>query len=465
MQAAQELAGYSMGAADLLRRAMGKKIQSEMDKQRQVFVDGAVERGVDRQQADRIFDQVAKFAGYGFNKSHAASYAMVAYHTAYLKATHPVAFMAALMTYEMANTDKLNTFRQELDRLGIPLLGPDVNHSGADFTVERRKDGTQCVRYALAAIRNVGHAAMTELVRERETNGAFRSVGDLAGRLDARHVNKRQIEVLACAGAFDGLTRNRHQIHKAADRIVRHAQSAAEERASNQNSLFGGGGTAGPGDLRLPDVDDWPAMDRLRHEFDAIGFYLSAHPLDAYGTSLDRLRVVPMANIPKLQALEPGRKTVAGIVVAKQERRAKQSGNPFAFIQLSDKSGVFEIVVFSEVLNTSRDLLVAGQPILVRVDARVDDDGTRMSAAEIQDLDQAAANTAAGLRLHMQDQRPLSQLKTILQRESRGRGTVSVVLDLEDGEEVEMALPGRYRLSTGARQAMKALPGVTVQDV
>jgi DNA polymerase-3 subunit alpha len=206
-------------------------------------------------------------------------------------------------------------------------------------------------------------------------------------------------------------------------------------------------------------------MERLRYEFDAIGFYLSAHPLDAYGTSLERLRVVPMADVPKLQTLEPGRKTVAGIVVTKQERRAKQSGNPFAFIQLSDKSGVFEIVVFSEVLNKSRDLLVAGQPVLVQVDARVDDDGTRMSAAEIQDLDAAAANTAAGLRLHMRDQRPLSQLKTILQRESRGRGTVSVVLDLEDGAEVEMALPGRYRLSTGARQAMKALPGVTVTDV
>jgi len=465
MQAAQELAGYSMGAADLLRRAMGKKIQSEMDKQRQIFVDGAVERGVDRQQADRIFDQVAKFAGYGFNKSHAASYALVAYHTAYLKANYPVAFMAALMTYEMANTDKLNTFRQELDRLGIPLLGPDVNRSGADFGVELRADGTQCVRYALAAIRNVGHAAMTELERERTDNGPFKSVADFAGRLDARYVNKRQIEVLACAGAFDGLTGNRHQVYKAADRIVRHAQTAAEERASNQVSLFGGAGGGESAALTLPNVDDWPAMDRLRYEFDAIGFYLSAHPMDAYGASLQRLGVVAMGDIPKLHRIEPGRKKVAGIVVTKQERRAKQSGNPFAFVQLSDKTGVYEIVVFSEVLSQSRELLVAGQPVLVAVDPQANENETRMTAAEITDLDQAVANTAAGLRIHLRDESPLPQLKTILQRESRGRGTVSVVLDLDGDEEVEMALPGRYRLSTGARRALKALPGVSVQDV
>ena len=464
MQAAQELAGYSLGAADLLRRAMGKKIQSEMDKQRQIFVDGAVERGVDRNQADRIFDQVAKFAGYGFNKSHAAAYALVAYHTAYLKANYPVEFMAALMTYDMANTDKLNTFRQELDRQKIPLLGPDMNRSRPDFNVEVRDDGTRCVRYALAAIRNVGHAAMSDVVEERDTNGPFESVSALSSRLDSRQVNKRQIEMLACAGAFDSLTPNRHQVFKAADMIVRHAAAAAEERASHQNSLFGGksGETQR---LSLPNVDDWPAMDTLRYEFDAIGFYLSAHPLDAYGKSLERLRVVPVADIPKLQQIEPGRKKVAGIVIAKQERRAKNSGNKFAFVSLSDKSCVFEVVVFTEILNKSRELLVAGQPLLVTVDARVDDEDVRLSAAEIEDLDEAVAHTAAGLRVYMRNENPLPNLKTILARESRGRGKVSVVMDLDHGEEVEMELPGGYRLSPEARQALKTLPGVVVQDV
>jgi DNA polymerase-3 subunit alpha len=464
MQAAQELAGYSLGAADLLRRAMGKKIQSEMDKQRQVFVDGAVERGVDRGQADRIFDQIAKFAGYGFNKSHAAAYAMVAYHTAYLKANYPVEFMAALMTYDMANTDKLNTFRQELDRLKIPLLGPDINRSRADFSVEQRPDGTRGVRYALAAIRNVGHGAMRDLERLRADGGPFASLADFAQRLDSAQVNKRQIEMLACAGAFDGITPNRQQVHKAADLIVRHAHAAADERASNQVSLFGGPSAETPR-LALPNVEDWPAMDRLRYEFEAIGFYLSAHPLDAYGKSLARLRVVPVTEIPKLQAIEPGRKKVAGIVVAKQERRAKNSGNKFAFLQLSDRSGVFEVVVFQDVLAKTRELLVAGQPLLLTVDARVDDEDLRLSAVEIEDLDEAVAHAAAGLRLYMRDDKPLPHLKSLLQRESKGRGRISVVMDLDQGEEVEMELPGGYRLSQEIRRSLKSLPGVVVQDV
>jgi DNA polymerase-3 subunit alpha len=367
----------------------------------------------------------------------------------------------------MANTDKLNLFRQELDRLGIPLLGPDINRSKADFGVEAREDGTLCVRYALAAIRNVGHAAMTGMVRAREAEGRFRSVSDLATRLDSGHVNKRQIEMLACAGAFDSLTPNRHQVFKAADTIVRHATAAAQERASEQNSLFGGpgGGDGEASRMRLPNVEDWPAMERLRYEFDAIGFYLSAHPLDSYGKSLERLRVVAVSDIPKLQKVEPGRKKVAGIVVAKQERRAKTSGNKFAFVSLSDQSGVFEVVVFSEVLSQNRDLLVAGQPLVLTVDARIDEDDIRLSAVEVEDLDQAVAHAAAGLRLYMRDEKPLSHLKTILAKESKGRGTISVVLDLDHGEEVEMALPGGYRLTPAARQALKSLPGVVVQDV
>ena len=290
MQAAQELAGYSLGAADLLRRAMGKKIQAEMDAQREKFVEGAVARGVERANASAIFDQIAKFAGYGFNKSHAAAYARVAYQTAYLKANYPVEFMAAIMTYDMANTDKLNVFRQDVARMGIPMLGPDINRSRADFSVEQTQDAdgqpVRGIRYALAAIRNVGHGAMTALVQEREANGDYRDLAALANRLDGRQINKRQIEMLACAGAFDSLHPNRHQVCKAAETIVRHAHVAADERDSNQVSLFGGGGSDGAGGfdgaggtaaeaprLQLPRVEEWPAMDRLRHEFDAIGFY------------------------------------------------------------------------------------------------------------------------------------------------------------------------------------------------
>src|SRR5690606_23426685 len=205
MQIAQELSGYSLGAADLLRRAMGKKIKSEMDAQRKAFIDGAAARGVPEAKASQIFDQVAKFAGYGFNKSHAAAYALVAYQTAWLKANYPVEFFAASMTLDINNTDKLNVFRQELRRLDIKLLPPDMNRSRAVFGVERGEDGSGAIRYALAAVRNVGHGAAEALVEEREANGPFHDLSDLAARLDPRALNNRALENLVCAGALYGL--------------------------------------------------------------------------------------------------------------------------------------------------------------------------------------------------------------------------------------------------------------------
>jgi DNA polymerase-3 subunit alpha len=425
--------------------------------------------------ASAIFDQIAKFAGYGFNKSHAAAYAMVAYQTAYLKANYPVEFMAATMTYEMANTDKLNVFRQELNRMGVALFGPDVNRSRADFDTEEYQDADGerrlGIRYALAALRNVGHAAMQGLVAERDRGGEFRDLADLAQRLDSKQINKRQIEQLACAGAFDRINPNRQQVYKAADTIQRHAAVAASERNSNQVSLFGGGGGAQEAPrLSLPRVDDWPDMERLRTEFDAIGFYLSAHPLDSYGQTLERLRVAKFGDIPKLMKVEPGRKKAAGIVAGKQERRTK-TGNKFAILSVSDQSGVYEVWVFTEVLNKTRDLMVAGQPVLLTLEVQTGSsngnggDDVRFTAQEIEDLDQAAANAAAGLRVYLQSPDPLPHLKSILAREGRGRGKVSVVLDLDHGEEVEMELPDSYKLSPNARQALKSIPGVVVQDV
>jgi DNA polymerase-3 subunit alpha len=471
LQIAQELAGYTLGSADLLRRAMGKKIKSEMEAQRKTFTDGAVARGVPDGKAALIFEQINKFAGYGFNKCHAAPYALLAYQTAYLKANYPVEFFAASMTLDMGNTDKLNIFRQELDRLGVPLLPPDINRSRADFSVERiEANGADApahgIRYALSAIKNVGNAAMTALVAERDSNSPFTDLADFAQRLDPRSVNKRQLENLACAGAFDGLNRNRHAIFAAAETIVRTAAAAANDRDSAQVSLFGGGGAdAGPApSVPLPHVDDWPDMQRLRHEFDAIGFYLSAHPLDAYGRSLERLRVVRADELAAVFQRESGRKKVAGIVVGKQERTSRQ-GNRFAFIQLSDPSGLFEVVVFSDVLAQTREVLEAGEPVLLTVEGRVDGEDVRLMAQAIEPLEAAVANTAAGLRLFLDQASTLDRLKSVLERESKGRGRVSLVLDLADGQEVELDLPGGYRLSPPVRQALKSLPGVEVQDL
>ncbi|MFQ6017885.1 MAG: DNA polymerase III subunit alpha [Kiloniellaceae bacterium] len=466
MQIAQELAGYSLGGADLLRRAMGKKIRSEMEAQRKTFIEGAVDRGVPEFKAAQIFEQVSKFAGYGFNKSHAAAYALVAYQTVYLKANCPVEFMAASMTFDMDNTDKLNVFRQELERQGIRLLPPDINRSRADFRVEPEaaEGGRPAIRYALGAIKNVGAAAMEALVAEREKTGAFQDLADFAGRLDSRVVNKRQIESLACAGAFDSLAANRHQVYQAAETIARRAAAAAGERASAQESLFGDGAGAPPASLALPKVDDWPAMERLRHEFDAIGFYLSAHPLDAYGGDLERLGVVRYADLAWIMEREPGRKHLAGIVIGRQERTSRQ-GNRFAFVQLSDTSGIYEVVVFSELLSRSRDVLDGGAPLLITVEGRSDGEGLRLMAQEIAPLDPAVARAGKGLKVFLEDAAPLRSLKSVLSREAKGRGRIRLVLDLADGREAELELPGGYRLAAATRQAIKAIPGVTVQDL
>lgn len=462
MQIAQELSGYSLGGADLLRRAMGKKIKAEMDAQKKSFIEGATARGVPAAKAEHIFDQVEKFAGYGFNKSHAAAYALVAYQTAYLKANHPVEFLAASMTYDLGNTDKLNVFRQELDRLGIKLLPPDVNRSEHVFSVEPF-EGKQAIRYALAALKGVGGAAMKVMVDERLQGGPFKSLSDFSGRVDARGVNKRILESLAAAGAFDSLSPNRRQVFEGADVIVRHAAAAAEARNSTQTSLFGGDQAMAPR-MALPQVVDWSPLERLQHEFDAVGFYLSAHPLDGYGPSLKRLGVVRQADLARVVRLDPGRRKVAGIVVGKQERTSK-TGNRFAFIQLSDQSGIFEVVLFSEVLARSRELLDSGQPLLVTVDARGDGDDVRLMAQGVEPLEQAAAQAAEGLRVFANGHEPLGHLKALLEREGRGRGRVTVVLDLAGGEELEFELPQTYRLTPQGRQAIKGLGGLVVQDL
>jgi DNA polymerase-3 subunit alpha len=471
MQIAQELAGYSLGGADLLRRAMGKKIKSEMEAQRRTFIEGAMARGVPEAKAALIFEQVAKFAGYGFNKSHAAAYAMVAYQTAYLKANYTVEFLAASMTYDMGNTDKLNGFRQELSRLDIPLLPPDINRSGADFRVEPMEDGRRGIRYALAAIKNVGEAAMKALVAERDAGGLFADLADFVERLDVRQLNKRQIENLTCAGAFDRLNVNRRQIFQGAEKIMRHVTAATSERESSQTNLFGQADCAPKASLILSEVADWPAMDRLRHEFEAIGFYLSAHPLETYGRALTHLGVVPIGHLARAVAREPGRKTMAGIVIGKQERTSRQ-GNRFAFAQMSDPSGVYEVTLFSEVLMRSRELLETGTPLLLTVDVRQDGDELRLNAQDMRPLDAAVAHSAAGLRLYMRDAAALHSLQSLLDREAGegngangGKARISLVLETADGDEVEVELPSNYRLSGEMRQAIKAIPGLVVEDL
>ncbi len=466
MQIAQELSGYSLGGADLLRRAMGKKIQAEMDKQRQVFVDGAVARGVAEKQASEIFDIVDKFAGYGFNKSHAAAYALVAYQTAYMKANHPVEFLAASMTFDMGNTDKLNVFRQELDRLGISLLPPDINVSNVTFTVEVNAGSDQDsagVRYALAAIKNVGAAAVQTVIDEREENGVFASISDFANRIDPHQVNKRQLENLVRAGAFDRMEPNRRRLYQGLETVMAFASTAANDRKSDQIGLFGGDATE-PEEIRLPDMEDWASMDRLREEFDAVGFYLSAHPLDAFERILAKKRVRGSAAV--FAAQETGAVRLAGTFISKKERTSK-SGKRYAFVSFSDASGVYEATAFSEILAQYQDLLVPGSSAIMDCSIVFEGETPRITIQGMQSIDAvaaSAANAAKELHVVLDNTDPIAPLRDVLSRDNgskKGRGKVTVTARLRDADqEVDIDIGDGFALSHELSLAVRSLPGV-----
>ncbi len=456
MQIAQEMAGYTLGGADLLRRAMGKKIKAEMDAQRKSFVEGSVARGVPEGKASDIFDQMAKFAGYGFNKSHAAAYALVAYQTAYLKANYPVEFMAATMTLDMHSTDKLGQMRLELKRLGVSLLPPDINRSDVTFKVENLADGSGAIRYALAAVKNVGAGAMAGVVAERTKKGPFKDISDFARRLDSKSVNKRQLENLVRSGAFDAIAVNRKQIFDGIEAILRHANSARDERESAQIGLFGSESTQVKS-IALPDVADWLPMDKLREEFGAIGFHLSSHPLDVYEAELQRLRVKTYDEVAQMRA--DGAARLAGVVEGKRERTSAK-GNKYAFVQLSDSSGQYEITVFSEILAQARDLLVPGKAVLVKAGIQVQGESKRITAVGIEALDKASAGTTALLKIFIDDEKPLTSLQQVLSREKKGKGEVILVTRVDEATEIEVRLPQKYEVSPAMAQAVKAISGI-----
>ena len=462
MQIAQRMAGYSLGGADLLRRAMGKKIRAEMDAQRKIFVDGATARGIPAAKAEEVFDLMARFADYGFNRSHAAAYALVSYQTAWLKANHPEAFLAACMSLAINNTDKLAALRQEATRMSIRVLPPDINRSGADFALEDDAEGKLGIRYALAAVKRVGMAAMREVEAARGDR-PFADLAEFAARVDAGHLNRMQLENLVRAGAFDALDANRARVFAGAETILRRAQASAEERGSGQAGLFGGSGRPEP--LRLPDLPDHEPMDRLAFEAEAIGFHLTAHPLDAYGAALRRLGVVASNQLEARAQAGAARVRVAGTVIGSKERITK-SGGRMAWVRLSDAGGSYEITCFSEVLARGRDLLAAGKSVLVTADIRLDGEALRITAQEVTPLDAAASQAGAGMRVWLQRTEAVPHIRSLLDREGRGRGRVVLVPRLEAGQDVEITLPGGFNVSPRLAQALKTLPGVErVEDL
>jgi DNA polymerase-3 subunit alpha len=460
MQAAQILAGYSLGEADLLRRAMGKKIRSEMQKQRSRFVSGCVERDIERGQAEAIFELLARFADYGFNKSHAAAYALVAYQTAFMKANYPVEFVAASMTLDMGNTDKLSEFRAEAERLGVKVESPSVNRSGVDFEVEG-----STIHYALAALKGVGRQAVEAIVEARGER-PFADLSDFAARINPRAVNKRVLESLAAAGAFDALEGNRARVFAAVDAVLATAQRAYDDVAVGQSELFGGGAARQP--LALGHVEPWLPAERLQKEFDAIGFFLSGHPLDDYAAALKRMRVQSWAEFARAVRAGASAGRVAGTVVARIERRTR-TGSKMGIIELSDPTGHYEAVVFSEGLAQFRDLLEPGAAVLLTLSAELQGDDVRARIQMVEPLDQAAAKLAKGLRVFLRDETPIESVAKRLEGPASGRaapdnGEVALVLMLGEGTEVEVKLPGRFKVSPQIAGAIKAVPGVVAVE-
>jgi len=457
-QIAKDLAGYSLASADLLRRAMGKKIKSEMDAQREHFLAGAIAREIDPVIATQIFDACAKFAEYGFNKSHSAPYAYISYQTAYLKANYPVEFLAASMSLDVGNTDKLMMFKNEALQIGIKIVPPGINVSGTDFEVA---DGA--IVYSLAALKNVGHGMVEHLVGVRREGGSFRTLGDFARRMDSRELNRRALESLAKAGAFDMLCANRAQVLDGIDAILAMASRTSAESEAGQSDLFGA--VAGPAeDVALPAREPWLPMDRLAEEFAAIGFYLSGHPLDDYVKPLARLGVETWASFLD-KALTKGATAakLAGTVTHRQERRAK-SGTKFAFVGFSDPTGQFEAICFSDTLAVTRDLLEPGKAVIARVEADVEGEEVRLRLQGVEKLEETASAITSGITIFVRDAMPLESIAKRLV--NGGRAPVRLVLQMPQGREVEMALGSKFTVTPQIKAAIKAISGVVdVQDL
>ncbi|RMC35253.1 DNA polymerase III subunit alpha [Paracoccus alkanivorans] len=458
MQIAQVMAGYSLGGADLLRRAMGKKIAAEMAKERPKFIKGSVANGVDEKKAGEVFDLLEKFANYGFNKSHAAAYAVVSYQTAWLKANHPVEFMAAVMNCDIHLTDKLAVYKRECDRMGIEIVPPCVNRSAPLFTVREGR-----IHYALGALKGVGVEAM-RLIETARGDISFADIHDFARRVDMRRVGKRPLEMLARAGAFDLLEDDRARVLKSLDALVAWSAAVQEQAASSQSSLFGGGEDLPPPRPAVAQV--WLPAEKLGEEHRAVGFYLSGHPLDDYLPALRRKKVQTLAEITAEAEGGPLVTQIAGTVSARQERKSAK-GTQYAFVSLSDPTGLYEVTVFSDLLNAARDRLEPGENVVLQVKVEPSGDQVKMLANSVTGLEDAVADAGAGsLAVEMQGADTIPRLAEVLGRirseinvPMRSRGPV--LLRIRAGDEmIEIEVASDAPLTTPARQALRAVPGV-----
>ena len=477
MQIAQVMAGYSLGEADLLRRAMGKKDKNEMAKQQARFVEGAMKNGVKKDDAVYIFELVDKFAGYGFNKSHAAAYALVSYHTAYMKANFREEFLAASMTLDAANTDKLAMFAAEAKKSVIEVLPPCVNASVVEFqAVPPAKPGKAgekgathgAIRYALAALKNIGASAVETIVESRNVKGPYASLADFASRINTKALNKRALETLAAAGAFDALEKNRALVYANVEQVLREAGKKADDDQTGQWDMLGTMEQAASAVvLKLKPAEAWTPMEKLQKEFEAIGFFLSGHPIDQYERALAKRGVMRFSDFEAASARGVTAGQLAGIVIAARERRS-QKGNKFAFAMFSDASGQFEAVIFSETLAKSRPLLESGKAVLLNVEGERDGEALKLRVQDVSDLDEVVKQMPRSVRIVLDGDAlttnpgSLAQLKSVLQP---GKAELRIELKVAGYQQpVPISPKGRYDLSARTIGRMTTVPGVITVD-
>ena len=451
MQIAQILANYSLGEADILRRAMGKKIKSEMDDQKERFISGATENKIEKDKANYIFDLVAKFAGYGFNKSHAAAYALIAYQTAYLKAHYPEYFMTASMTMDIENTDKLSVFSNECKKMGIKILPPSVNHSLMQFDVQDNS-----VRYGLGAIKNASQQSMVKINDEVKKNGLFKSLHDFAQRLDHDILTKKNLENLAYSGAFDEIEPNRNKVFSSVDILSNISSSAEKIKSDNQENFFGDEFETFD-HISLPSVPMWSNDLKLQKEFSAIGFYLTGHPLEDYKGLINRQGII---SYQKLTEIHDVKCKIAGTISYVMERRSK-NGKRFAFVGLTDEDGPFEITIFSNLLSRVREKIIPGTSVILDLEVQREKNNQRLLTNSITPINEFITKSLSKMKIYLEDPEAIGNIKSRLKRNGSSEVSLCFLSVNDKVHKVELSLGKNFYIDSLVLSSIKDISGVS----